>query len=145
VVVGYGGFCRWDFSVFGGGWWGWYMGFGYVLQRTYTMTSGHRISSPSFLSLSFPRRLGPIEQIAICPSQPLNSSLQHRRLKRFSSPSHSLGVFSTFDSNRRGSSGGGCLHGLREGGAMEIMDGNNGGGWGYHGLRGFCFVGTACS
>jgi len=71
VVVGYGGFCRWGFSVFRGGWGG-YMGFGYVLQSTYTITSGHRISSPSFLSLSFPRRLGPIEQIAICPSQPLN-------------------------------------------------------------------------
>jgi len=127
VVVGYGGFCRWEFSVL----WG-----GGLVHGVWICPATHlhhnfrpSISSPSFLSLPFPRRLGPIEQIAICPSQPLNSSLQHRRLKRFSSPSHFLGVFSIFDSNRRGSSGGGCLHGLRlrEGGRWRSWMGITGG------------------
>ncbi len=34
---------------------------------------------------------------------------------------------------------------IARGRAMEIMDGNNGGGGDIMGLRGFCFVGTACS
>lgn len=33
---------------------------------------------------------------------------------------------------------------IARGRAMEIMDGNNGGG-DIMGLKGFCFVGTACS
>ncbi len=70
VVVGYGGFCRWDFSVWEGGLVG-------LVHGVWTCPATHlhhnsrpSISSPSFLSPQIPRRLGPIEQSAIALLNP---------------------------------------------------------------------------